>query len=1701
MIEKLIYESKKSKIYFHSDSKWGRPVLIKLCNYEFPTPSEIAQFYNEFDLLDGLNLKHTRNVLKKSKEKNRHAIYLEWIEGNTVSEVFKNKQGDIVDFLHIAIAAADAIAEIHLHDIIHKDISPFNLLVNLQERSVKLIDFGISSKIDLKQYSISNPETLEGTITYNSPEQTGRMNRKVDYRTDLYSLGVTFYEMLTGRPPFVSQDVMELVHGHIAIPPKELSQVNTNIPKPISDIISILLAKNAEDRYQSASGLKHDLEICLKEYEKSKQVPAFELRQNDYSGKFEIPQKLYGRENEIKYLLNSFENCSEGNLEIVWIAGYSGTGKSALVREVHKPITQKKGYFIEGKYDQFQRALPYYAMLHAFGEFINIILTEKEDKLALFKTKIQEALGSEGKVLTDVLPRLELIIGVQAPIPELGGAEAQNRFNYVCKKFVSAISSAEHPLVLFIDDLQWADSASLNLIEVILSDRSNGHLLFIGAYRDNEVNASHPFIIMQNELEDKGLKMETIHVKNLTLENLNDLISDSVSELESVTLPLAELVFLKTQGNAFFSTQFLKTLFSEKLLLFSFELNQWQWDIEKVRLQKISDNVVDLMANKSKLFAQETQEILKIAACIGNKFSSKALSIIRQKDTSEVQNDLFEALKEGFIIPAGENFRFSHDRIQQAVYSTIPDAERNSLHLTIGRLLLENISAEEKEEKLFSITNQWNCGKDLITSDEEREQLAYLNLEAGVKAKQSSAFKPALDYFDTGISLLKQESWKNQYKLSIDLYTYAMEAAYLNGDFDAMDQKYKQVLANAKDLLEKVKPYEIRILAYKAENKLIDAINTGRELLAQLGEHFPSKANLVHVMLHLMKIKYRLFRKDNQVLENLPDMTNEHKIAAMRILADIASSSYWAVPTFFPLVIFRMVELSLRYGNTAVSSFAFATYGVIMCGVLGDMKSGYSFGKLGLLLLDKFKVKEWKTQVYTPIYALINIWNEHVHNTLRPLQESYHIGLETGAIEFACINTNIYCINAFLSGKPLNRLEIETKAYSDSFKSFKQETNYNYNEVYRQAMLNFMGRSTTPIILTGEAYDEEKMMKQNTERNDKTGTFFIHFNKMILCYYFEDYENALNHSAQSRLLLEAVLAKFEIPNHHLYEALIMLALYPKANRSDQRRYMSTIKGNMKKMAKWAKDAPMNYLHKYDLLDAEVLRTLGEINKARLLYDKVISEAASSSYIHEVALTYELAGKLYRSLNSEDLAEFYFKAAYNTYREWGADAKLNHLEQNYPKYVSGVQRQESTLIQKSVVKSTTSMVQSTVLDITSVIKAATAISGEIILSKLLNNLMNVVIENAGAHYGFLILDRVGELVIEAIINKENQDTHVLEHIPIANTNLLSESIVNYVKRTGESVVINDATNDSRYQNDPYIFLNKPKSILALPIYNQGKFIGILYLGNNLSIGAFTQDRIDLLSLLSGQIAVSIDNAILYDQMEQKVKSRTSELAEEKKKSDDLLYNILPLETAEELKRDGKTKPRRYDSVTVLFTDFKGFTMISEKLSAEEIVNEIDLCFGTFDNIMEKYNMEKIKTIGDAYMCVGGLPVPNSTHAVDAVKAAMEIKKWVHEHGDYCRERNLPVFEIRIGLHTGPVVAGVVGSKKFAYDIWGDTVNIASRMESSSEPGEINVSGATYQLVKNHFQCKHRGKVQAKNKGEIDMYYIESELVTPLRLKSS
>jgi histidine kinase len=1692
MSDRLVYESKKSKVFRRQDDLTGTVTAVKVLNYEFPTPADIAQFHNEFDIIRGQRLAGVRNAISKTRENNRHVIVMEWVDGESLKKAFRQKSGDIIDVLHIAIACAQAVAEIHSQHIIHKDISPFNFLVDLQDRRVWLIDFGVSTNLDLKQPYVGNPELIEGTLAYCSPEQTGRMNHTVDFRADLYSLGVTFYEILAGALPFEASDAMGMVHAHLAQVPVPLRQLNAKVPAVLSDIIDRLLAKDPNDRYQSAHGLQRDLEHCLQLYlAEGTKAAAFPLGKEDHSLLFRLPQRLYGRADAAQSLVRAFDRCADGARILMLVGGYSGAGKTALVSEVHKPVTARRGYFSNGKFDQFQRSTPYFAFIEAFKSLVDTLLTLREEHLATLRLTLQAALGLEGRVLTNVLPNLEHIIGEQPPIPEIGGTEAQNRFNYLFRKFARVLCTAAHPVVIFIDDLQWADSSSLNLLHVLMSDADLGHLLLICAYRENEVNPAHPFIRCVEGIRESGAELETIQLGNLSENDLTCMLVDALSASRTAVSPLARLVHGKTQGNAFFAIEFLKSLAAERLLVFDLEAACWRWNADEIARKNIAENVVELMAGKVRKLDPAAQWVLRLASCIGSRFDLETLRMVSGSIGEEqTVAALKEALGAGLICKLEEgHFKFSHDRVQQAVYSLIEERDRAQSHLEIGRLLLTSVPAEQRQSRIFDIANQLNNGRLLITQREEKLQLAELNWQAGCCAKLNSAFPTALAYFDTGITLITDgcgDPWKEYPKLTRELFTDAADSAYLSGEFARMDERFRVLLEKVDDILGKVRPYETRILAYKAENRFDEAIDTGLEVLAQLGEEFPKRPNMLHVLADLTRTKLVLSRYSSSDLMNLPIMTEPGKMAAMRIIADITSSVYWGRPNLLPLIVFRMVRLSLKHGNHPVSCFAYGSYGVIMCGVLGLMRKGAVYGRLALDLLEKLQAKEWKAQIYVSPYALTFHWTEHVRHSLRPLQESFQIGLETGLIEFACVNTNIYCIHSFLCGKPLQRVEEETRAYSQQYRQFKQETNFNYNEVFRQSMLNLMGRSADPVKLVGEAYDEQIMMAQNLERNDKTGTFFIHFQKLMLGYYFRRFEEAKQHAQAARRLFDAVLAKFEIPNHHFYEALTLIALAESKRGVTRWRLLFRASLNMRKLKRWAHFSPQNHRHKHELCLAEYARVTGRENAARVAYDRAITGASENEFIHEQALAFELAGRFYDSTQRPVLAEFHLKAAYNAYREWGAAAKLRDLAERFPKYLTQSGQSLASLSSfDGVLDATTSMLNGAVLDITTVLKASTTISREVVPSSLLSVLMKIVLENAGAQRGFILLDSAEGLRIQAHGENGGGSIEVLQNQLAELSGLLSIPLAQFVHRTGESVVIAEACTDERCRAQAYVIKWQPVSILCVPVINRARSVGVLYLENNLAPGAFTRERVDLLTLLSGQIAVSIDNAVLYEQLENKVAERTAELEQEKHRTDDLLHNILPAETAAELKLHGRAEARHYERVTVLFTDFKGFTELSATLAPADLVRELDECFNAFDTIVTRYGVEKIKTIGDAYMAAGGLPVPNSTHPDDVVLAALEMRDFM----DQRNRRGGLHFGIRIGVHTGPVVAGIVGLKKFQYDIWGDTVNTAARMESSGEEARVNISLATHDLLGDRFLFTPRGHLEAKGKGKLPMFFVD------------
>jgi predicted ATPase/signal transduction histidine kinase len=1486
----------------------------------FPCFNELVHFRNQYVIAKNLEIPGSVKAYSLETYQNHYALVMEDFGGISLSSYLARLASEskepleglpVSEFLPIAIQIANSLDGLYRHHVIHKDLKPANILINPSTKQVKLIDFSIASLLPRETQEIQNPNVLEGTLPYISPEQTGRMNRGIDYRTDFYSLGVTFYELLTGKLPFQTDDPIDLVHCHLAKQPLAASIVNQSVPLVLSEIVSKLMAKNAEARYQSALGLKYDLETCLLQWQETGTLTKFDLGQRDLCDRFIIPEKLYGRESEVFSLLSAFERVSAGSTEMMLVAGFSGIGKTAVVNEVQKPIVRQRGYFIKGKFDQFGRSQPFSAFVQAFRDLMGQLLSESDAKVEQWKTQILAALGENAQVIVEVIPELERIIGQQPPAPELVATAAQNRFNRLFENFISIFATKEHPLVIFLDDLQWADSASLKLIQLLTSDRSRHYLFLIGAYRDNEVFPAHPLMVTLADIQTTGATVNTITLDPLERFHLNCLIADTLACSTALALPLTELIYQKTQGNPFFSTQFLKSLHEDGIIEFNFEARYWQCDIARVRTLALTDDVVEFMAIQLRKLPSRTQEVLKLAACIGNQFDLATLAIVDENSPTETATALWKALQEGLILPVSDvykfyqeggnslsitstgeeseqlpvkndqlaKYKFFHDRVQQAAYSLIPEEQKRSTHLKIGQRLLKNTPEVEREERMFDIVNHLNVGVKLISHELDREQLARLNLVAGKKAKAATAYSAAVEYFNIGRELLAVNSWENQYELTLALHTEAAEVAYLSGDFDRMETLASVVESCAKTLLEKVKVYEVKIEAYMGQNKLQEALNTGLPVLKQLGVEFPSEPNLSDIGQALGETASILSGKGTEDLIDLPLMTDPQLIATITILSSLFTPAYIALPPLAPLVVCKQVNLSVQYGNASLSPYAFAIYSYLLCG-MGDIERGYQFGQMALRLLSKLDAKEIQAKTSAMVHSSIQPWKEHFRNSLKPLLSDYTCGLETGELEFAGYAIFQYSYYSYFIGKQLTQLEREIASYADAVSKIHQEAALSYQKICWQAVLNLIGRAQDPCHLKGEAYDEETMLQLYQRTNNYLGIHYLYLHKLVLCYLFENYPEAFKNIAGIESYLSAASGQITVALFYFYDSLVRLAVYSDTPQSEQQELLDRVQANQEKMQKWAHHAPMNHLHKFYLVEAERHRVLGEKIEAIEMYDKAIALAKENEYLNEEALAHELAAKFYLEWGKQKLAKPYLIDAYYAYARWGAKAKIDHLEQGYPQLLAPILQQERTrqnpsetthisCSESSLSNTNRTIIGSTsswgVVDLPTVIKASQALSSEIKLDQLLTTLMQVVVKNAGAQSGALILNEEGNWRIN--IDCTNREDCLLQSIPLEESEVVPLTLINYVKRTKETLIFDDASNQPRFASDPYIIQHQPQSLLCTPISERGKMMGILYLENNLATGVFTGDRVAILNILCSQAAISLQNARLYQQSQE------------------------------------------------------------------------------------------------------------------------------------------------------------------------------------------------------------------------------------------
>ena len=1535
----LLHDSRRTIVYRGLQNESKQPVVIKLLKQEYPTFRELVNFRNQYVIAKNLDVPGVVKPLALENYGLGFALVMPDFGGISLSDYIAKQTISVSEFLRVAIALCGILEGLYRHRVIHKDIKPANILIHPETLEIKLIDFSIASLLPKETQVLQNPGYTEGTLAYMSPEQTGRMNRGIDYRSDFYSLGVTFYQLLTGQLPFPSEDPMELVHCQIARTPTPGHEVKPDIPQMLSDIVMKLMAKTAEDRYQTARGLQHDLEVCYSEWVENGSITPFELATRDICDRFSIPEKLYGRAQEVETLLAAFDRVANppqpplrkgGQVEMMLVAGFSGIGKTAVVNEVHKPIVRQRGYFIKGKFDQFQRNIPFSAFLQAFGDLMAQLLGETETTLQQWQAQILSAVGEQGQVIIDVIPELEQIIGPQPPVPELELTAAQNRFNLLFGKFIGLFARKEHPLVIFIDDLQWADSASLQLIELLMSETETEYLLLIGAYRDNEVYSAHPLMLTLAEIGKTTATTNSITLGPLSQADINHLVADTLNCDPEIARPLTELVYQKTQGNPFFSNQFLKSLHADGLIDFNFQVGHWQCDIALLRELSLTDDVVEFMASRLQKLPRETQEVLKLAACIGNEFDLATLAIVYEQEIAETAACLWKALQEGFIFPTSEiykffttklssalptlqegeakeiqiaSYKFLHDRVQQAAYLLIPESQKKSTHLKIGQLLLSNTPIEEREEKIFDIVNQLNTGRDLLTQPWKRVELAQLNLLAARKAKSSTAYGAAKNYLAAALELLAEDGWEFQYDLMLALTEAAAEIAFLNGDFPQMEKFIEAILSRVKTPLNQIEAYQVRIQAYAAMNRLVDAVKTALTALELLGIELTHEPTQADIELAMRKTESLLAQTPIESLLELPEMQAETQLAAMGILARVWGPAYIAVPNLMPLTVLEQVNLSLAYGNTASSAFAYACYGLILCGQAGKTSEGYRFGKLGLNVLERFGAKELKTKTWHIVYTFVTHWTEHLKDAIGPLHEAYRVGLETGELEtagYAAVANSYY---SYFSGMALSELDGKLSAYQDSLTRIRQDTAVNYINMYRQNVRNLLGEGGEHAWkLLGVEYDEEQMLPRHQAASDLYAVCNFAVLKLILCYLFGHYEEAVKQATTAAGYLEGVIGQPWVPIFYLYSALAQLAIYPTTSPTEREKIIDRVWETEERLQQWAHHAPMNFWHKYYLVAAEVHRVRGQKLEAMDMYDRAIAGAKENGYVQEEALANELAGKCYLEWGKEKIARTYTIDAYYCYSRWGAKAKVLTLEQRYPQLLAPILQQDKSRLSTSetISKMTTGTVTSTssgtsaLLDLSSAIKTSQALSGEINLEQLLSKLMQAVMENAGATKSALLLPQAETLVIEAIAAYQSgaANIQVQERGHAQDSQELPVSIINTVWRTRETLVLNDVMKSSRFASDSYLMRCQPQSVLCLPLLNQGKLIAILYLENNLTTGAFTPERLSLLQLLASQAAISLENARLYDNLEkakeqleaysqtleEKVAARTQELKE-------------------------------------------------------------------------------------------------------------------------------------------------------------------------------------------------------------------------------
>ena len=1639
-------------------------VVLKALSAAYPTPVQLEAYQSEFEILSRLTSTGVPRTYGLREVGNGRVLILESVPWMTLRSALHGKPMAVKPFLDFARQIVRILGEVHAAGVIHKDVNPDNILYDPTSGGVRLIDFDIATILSSEHTDAGEVTQLRGSLPYVSPEQTGRMNRPLDSRSDLYSLGATFYEVLTGHQPFESDHPMGVLHGHLARTPRPLTEF-APMPPVLSAIVLRLLAKHAGDRYQTCSGLLRDLEECDRQLRETYTVAEFPLGKHDRSDRFELPARLYGRDAELRTLLDRFERVCTGETAALLVAGYSGIGKSSLINAVHRPLVRERGRFVEGKFDIYRRDKPLSALVQACRALVVQILVEGD--VEHWKRDLELALAGNVGVIAKEVPELLHVFGAIEPPADVGAIEARNRLHFAFQRFVSTFARRQSPLVIFIDDLQWADQASLDLIRAILTNPESQYLYFLGCYRENEVGVNHPLLAAFAAVEQVH-PVDRVTLPPLGRDDLRQLVVDALDASPDEGTRLAEILLAKTAGNPFFVGEFLRELHRTGLFVRDDDRGEWVWDARKILEQQPTENVSQLLAERLGRMPDATRELLTVAACLGSSCEEATLMALVGLDVRELQTRLGPAIAEGVLqrtsgtTGRAARYRFAHDRVHHAAYELIPEAGRPALHLRIGRLLLEQFHGDDRDARLFDIVDHMNAGRAGIATAAGRRELAELNLEAGRRATASAAFEPALRCISIGMELVGDTAWDADPDLVRQLWLERGELEFLNGNHEASGRYLTDYIEHARSPIEAMAAYAIRIASHNARGLFVDSIGISIEALKRLGIELPTDPDEIgrQTGAELGVIKQRLAERSIESLIDLPAMQDPTQIAAMRILVFMTSTAYIGYPSIYPLIVAKQITLSIEHGNSPHSSVAYSSYAVLNApGGLGDLDTSYRFGQLALAMLDREGSSENTTNINFVFGTFVNHWRNHLSTSLPYLATACAASLEMGDFEYVRYSATFEAFYAVLLWHDL----AEVRAACDRRRLMLQKVRLAPASgafmLARQIALTVSGE-TDPERLSGPDFDETSAHAEWLKHNDFLSLSCLAISRLLIAGLYRR-PDAIELVDQAKPFIVANTGMFLLAEYHFASALAFT--HAARTSADASGHLARARESLALLEAWDAKAPVNFRHRVLLVQAEIAALAPEaaghgVADVIRLYEQAGMAARTHGFLLHEGIAYERAADFCDTIGLDRFAGSFLDDAIYAFDRLGARPKADLLRRR-----RGEAPRDVT--PHATVRGTMPFGTLRGFEPESFLRAGQAIAREIRMDALLAELMTIVVETAGAERGALI--RVGPTGPRVSAMRDADATAIQRtDTPIEQSGWISAGVVRFALRTMEPVVLRDATHDGAFQNDPVIRASAARSVLCIPLVHQGHVENLLYLTNNLSTGAFTQDRIEGLSLLTGQIAVSLKNAELYEQLEERIAERTAQLdlrnrfirqAFGRYLSDDVASALL--ESPEGLTLGGERR-----EVTILMADLRGFTPLTDRLPPEQIVSIVNNFLGAMTEIIFRYQGTVNEFIGDAILAIFGAPLKLGDHAERAVACAVEMQTAMRHVNLMNRKLGLPAVEMGVSLHTGEVVVGNVGSEKRAkYGVVGRAVNVAARIESYTVGGQILASEPTLSRV--------------------------------------